>query len=53
MATKSGYDSARQRQRSANSPWRTKTMVMTNKALRKRKQVEASPGSKPRGDLDE
>ena len=37
------YASDVQRKRSANSPWRKQTMVMTNKAVAKRKKVEQTP----------
>jgi hypothetical protein len=46
------YASDVQRKRSANSPWRKQTMVMTNKAVAKRKKVEQTPAGTPRPDLD-
>ena len=46
------YASDVQRRRSANSPWRTQTMVATNKAVAKRKKVEQTPAGTPRPDLD-
>lgn len=53
MTNKKGYSSELQRKRSANSPWRTGSMVNTNKAFTIKKKLKESPNTKiPRTDLD-
>jgi hypothetical protein len=50
---KKGYSSELQRKRSANSPWRTGSMVNTNKAYSTKKKLKESPNTRtPRTDLD-